>query len=116
MDDPVQFVPGPDLERLITDGRPVAIVEDVHNTGESWVAFADFLDSHGIEVADVAALTATDGRMTSARDVERLTGKLAEFTGKPVEEIRPLADIFFQWNLQAVLQQSRSRRYRNKSR
>jgi hypothetical protein len=95
MEDPVQFVAGPDLAKLIETKLPVVIVEDVHNTGESWVAFADFLFSHGIEVADVAALTATDGRLTSARDIERLAEKLANFTGKPVAELKPLADTFF---------------------
>lgn len=95
MEDPVQFVAGPDLEKLIGTKLPVVIVEDVHNTGESWVAFADFLFSHGIEVADVAALTATDGRLTSARDIERLAEKLANFTGKSVAELKPLADTFF---------------------
>jgi GNAT superfamily N-acetyltransferase len=85
--DPVGYQAEPAAMRRLKElNRPVIITEDVHNTGESWLAFKRTLEAHGITVAGVAALTSTETRMTSPRDMERLAGKVAKATGLPLDK------------------------------
>ena len=92
--DPVGFVP---VSEVLADlaGKKVFITEDVHNTGESWIAFARMLQENGVDVAGVAALVSTEQRMTSPRDIERLSEKVAAQTGKSIDEVRPLLHSLF---------------------
>ncbi len=77
MADPVTYLPIPEkVAELRAAGRPVMITEDLHNTGESWIAFARLLQSEGIPVLGVATLVSTEQRKTSPRDIERLAEKL----------------------------------------
>lgn len=95
MADPVSYSPLPGIEAAraaAKEGRPVWIVEDLHNTGESWVAFRNMLEGEGIPVAGVTALVSADDRMTSQRDMERIAGKITERTNKPLEETRAAVD------------------------
>ncbi|MEI7955996.1 MAG: JAB domain-containing protein, partial [Verrucomicrobiota bacterium] len=94
--DPVRFEPVPEtLAALKELGRPIFITEDVHNTGESWIAFARMLQDNGLEVAGVAALTSTEQRMTSPRDIERLSEKVAAHLGKGLDEVLPAMQSLF---------------------
>jgi orotate phosphoribosyltransferase len=94
--DPVGFVPVPEvLADLAALGRPVYITEDVHNTGESWIAFAKMLQASGLEVVGVAALVSTEQRMTSARDIERLSEKVSVHLGKGIDEVLPAMQSLF---------------------
>jgi DNA repair protein RadC len=95
VEDPVRYVADAGLPVLAAYGRPVWIVEDVHNTGESWLAFADLLRGAGIQVRGVAALTASDTRRSSARDVERISEKVAAQTGVSLDDVQPLMQGFF---------------------
>ena len=86
--DPVVFWPDAEnLAALKAKGKPVFITEDVHNTGESWIAFARMLQANGLGVLGVATLASTEQRMTSARDIERMAEKIAAATGKPLAEV-----------------------------
>jgi hypothetical protein len=88
LSDPVKFQPNEaNLAALKAMGRPVAITEDVHNTGESWIAFARMLQAHGLEVVAVATLASTEQRMTSPRDIERMAEKISSATGKPLADV-----------------------------
>ncbi|MEI8342929.1 MAG: hypothetical protein WCH43_15510, partial [Verrucomicrobiota bacterium] len=69
-------------------GKRVFITEDVHNTGESWIAFARMLIDNGVEVLGVATLVSTEQRITSPRDIERLSEKVAAALGKEIDEVQ----------------------------
>ena len=92
--DPVEFVPD---ETVIADlqGKKVFIVEDVHNTGESWIAFARMLKANGIEVSGIAALVSTEQRITTPRDIERLSEKVAAHLDKGIDEVLPAMQSLF---------------------
>jgi hypothetical protein len=90
LEDPVVYVPrDAAIEHLKqrADGKPVWIVEDVHNTGESWMQFKRMLSESGISVRGVLTLGASDFRITSNRDIERLSGKLSATLKLPVDDI-----------------------------
>jgi hypothetical protein len=70
------------------NGRPVWIVEDVHNTGESWMRFKALLEANGANVSGVVTLAASDFRLASSRDVERLASKLSQAVNMPIDEVR----------------------------
>ncbi|HEX2749031.1 MAG TPA: hypothetical protein VHM91_13580, partial [Verrucomicrobiales bacterium] len=93
--DPVRYRPGDGLEALKKLNKPVVIVEDILNTGESWMAFADLLTEHGIKVVDVAALASADPHLTSAADMRQLAEKIAKGTGKPLAEVLPAVHTYF---------------------
>jgi orotate phosphoribosyltransferase len=92
--DPVAFVP---VAKVIADlqGKRVFITEDVHNTGESWIAFARMLMDNGVQVLGVATLVSTEQRITSPRDIERLSEKIAAATGKGIDEVLPAMHSLF---------------------
>ena len=94
--DPVAFEPVPEvIAALKAQGRPVYVTEDVHNTGESWIAFVRMLQANGLEVAGVAALASTEQRMTSPRDIERMAEKVAGHLGMSLDEVLgPLQSLF----------------------
>lgn len=71
------------------------ITEDVHNTGESWIAFARMLMQHGVDVQGVATLASNEQRMASARDIERLSEKVANHLNKPLAEVQPVLNSLF---------------------
>jgi hypothetical protein len=93
--DPVAYGPREGLEALKALNRPVVIVEDILNTGESWMAFADLLTEHGIKVVDVAALASADPHLTSAADMRQLAEKIAKGTGRPLAEVLPAVHTHF---------------------
>jgi hypothetical protein len=94
--DPVEYEPVPEnIAKLQALGRPVVIVEDVHNTGESWLQFAKVLRDSGVDVRGVATLATTDARVTSPRDIERLSQKVATATGRPLDNVLPLMQSMF---------------------
>jgi hypothetical protein len=93
--DPVAYGPREGLEALKKLNKPVVIVEDILNTGESWMAFADLLTEHGIKVVDVAALASADPHLTSAADMRQLAEKIAKGTGKPLAEVLPAVHYYF---------------------
>jgi DNA repair protein RadC len=102
MEDPVGYIPGPDFDALRRATGPIYLVEDVHNTGESWMAMRRLLEDNGIPVAGVATLTATELRVTSPRDIERLSEKIATLTDTPLDETTELVyglfhDSYKQW-------------------
>ena len=102
MDDPVGYIPGPDFDALRRATGPIYLVEDVHNTGESWMAMRRLLEDNGIPVAGVATLTATELRVTSPRDIERLSEKIATLTDTPLDKTTELVyglfhDSYKQW-------------------
>jgi DNA repair protein RadC len=102
MEDPVGYMPGPAFDSLRRATGPIYLVEDVHNTGESWMAMRRLLEDHGIPVAGVATLTATELRVTSPRDIERLSEKIATLTDTPLDEATELVhglfhDSYKQW-------------------
>jgi DNA repair protein RadC len=102
MEDPVGYIPGPDFDALRQAIGPIYLVEDVHNTGESWMAMRRLLEDNGIPVAGVATLTATELRVTSPRDIERLSEKIATLTDTPLDETTELVyglfhDSYKQW-------------------
>ena len=74
---------------------PIYLVEDVHNTGESWMAMRQLLEDTGVPVAGVATLSANELPMTSARDIERLSQKLATLTVTPIAETTSLLHVMF---------------------
>jgi len=92
--DPVAFEP---VAKVIADlqGKRVFITEDVHNTGESWIAFARMLMDNGVEVLGVATLVSTEQRITKPRDIERLSEKVAAATGKGIDEVLPVMHSLF---------------------
>lgn len=92
--DPVAFAPNLEVLDDIK-GKKVFITEDVHNTGESWIAFARMLMENGVDVVGVAALVSTEQRMTSPRDIERLSEKVAAHTGKSIDDVKPLMHSLF---------------------
>ncbi len=92
--DPVNFLPVHDVLAGL-QGRSVFIVEDVHNTGESWIAFARMLMDGGLQVDGVATLVSTEQRITSPRDIERLSEKVAAHLGQAVDEVRPAMHSLF---------------------
>lgn len=85
--DPVNFVPVPENISSLA-GKSVVITEDVHNTGESWIAFANMLIKNKVDVIGVAALTSTEQRMTSPRDIERMAEKISAHTGLSVDAVK----------------------------
>jgi uncharacterized protein (TIGR02594 family) len=88
--DPVYFTPVTEIiEAIKNTGRPVFVTEDVHNTGESWIAFVRMLQAAGIDVAGVAALTSTEQRLTSDQDIKRVAQKIAAHLDKPIDEVLP---------------------------
>jgi hypothetical protein len=95
VEDPVAYFPGGDLEELKSQNRPVVIVEDVHNTGESWIAFANMLAREGISVVDVVALASSDPRKTSERDIERISEKITAQTNLALDEAKTLMHELF---------------------
>jgi len=102
MEDPVDYQPGPEFNRLHQATGPIYLVEDVHNTGESWMAMRRLLEAHDIPVAGVATLTATELRVTSPRDIERLSEKVAQLTNTPLDKTTDLLhglfhDSYKQW-------------------
>jgi hypothetical protein len=91
LEDPVQYEPVfENIAKLRAMGRPIIIVEDVHNTGESWMEFARVLRNAGIDVQGVATLATTDARITSPRDIERISQKVSSATNRPLDEVLPL--------------------------
>lgn len=94
LSDPVRFMP---TAETVADlkGRKVFIVEDVHNTGESWIAFAKMLQAEGVEVAGIATLVSTEQRITSPRDIERMASKIAEQTKTPLDQVKPAIHSLF---------------------
>jgi hypothetical protein len=47
------------------------------------------LMENGVDVQGVAALVSTEQRITSPRDIERLSEKVAAHLGKPIDEVLP---------------------------
>jgi hypothetical protein len=96
MADPVRYTGTDQTEKLKGLERPVWIVEDIHTTGESWMAFRLFLEENGIRVQGVALLAASDTRMTSADDIARLARKISEHkNGVSIDEIEGLMNSIF---------------------
>jgi len=94
IDDPIGYAPEAGLQSLAALNRPVVIVEDVHNTGESWMAFAGLLRRNGVNVSGVAVLNAVETRKTSARDIERVSEKIAASTNEPLDIVKPVMQGF----------------------
>jgi hypothetical protein len=94
INDPVAFVPEPAVLAEL-QGQRVFITEDVHNTGESWMAFARMLMDNGVDVQGVAVLASTEQRMTSTRDIERLSEKVAGHLGLPLDKVLPVLESAF---------------------
>jgi hypothetical protein len=94
LDDPVRYAPGASLAELqaLAQLRPVVIVEDAHNTGESWMRFRDFLEANGVRVSGAAALVGSDARMASPRDRQRLAERIAAATNRPLDTVLPLVE------------------------
>jgi hypothetical protein len=69
-------------------GRHLVIVDDVYNTGVSVAALRQAIEGFGITDVDVAALGRSDMRMTSDRDVDRLSKKIAVATGVNYNTVR----------------------------
>ena len=92
--DPVAFRPvAAGISKLI--GVPVYVVEDVHNTGESWIGFTRMLMEYGIDVRGIVALGSAEQRLTSPRDIDRLSGNVASILQIGIDAVRPHLDDFF---------------------
>jgi hypothetical protein len=92
--DPVGYEPNPDVINDLR-GKTVFITEDVHNTGESWIAFARMLIDSGVNVEGVATLVSTEQRMTSSRDMERISEKISTHTGIEIDKVKPAIESLF---------------------
>ena len=92
--DPVGFRPvASAIQKLL--GVPVYIVEDVHNTGESWISFARMLQEWGVDVRGIVTLASGEQRITSPRDIDRLSNQVASILQIGIDAVRPHLDDFF---------------------
>ncbi len=104
MRDPVAFKKGEGLEDMRAKGKAVVVVEDVHNTGESWMALRDFLVREGIKVEGSAALLATkEATLAQRGSMDALTERLHRLTGESLAEISQDVYGFFDGQFQALL-------------
>jgi hypoxanthine phosphoribosyltransferase len=107
IEDPVayQSLEGMDqLKALASEGRPIYIVEDIHTTGESWMAMRQLLKEEGIDPAGVAVLAANDTHITTAADIERAAQKYAAASGSSLDEARAIVHPFLYGRFRKIAQ------------
>jgi orotate phosphoribosyltransferase len=92
------------LKALAAEGRPIYIVEDIHTTGESWLAMRQLLKQEGIELQGVAVLAANELRLASDKDIERIAQKYAYLTGSTLDEARKVIKLFTNGKFRAIAQ------------